>query len=241
MNISIIVPAYNEEKLLAGVLENLKEAARAFEGDGWSAELIVCDNNSTDRTAEIARASGAKVVFEPVNQIARARNRGASAATGDWLLFLDADSWPSRELFAEVRRQMVSGGAVGGGAVVQYDERFWWADFLVGCWNRLSRLMGWAAGSLVYCRAEAFRAVGGFSNELYAAEEIDLSKKLKKWGAARKLRMRIISTHALKTSARKAKLYTLWDHASLLFRGMLNPRKMTRTKEACTIWYDGRR
>ena len=54
-----------------------KSAANAFTQRGWDFELIVCDNNSTDRTAEIARAAGATVEFEPVNQIARARNSGA--------------------------------------------------------------------------------------------------------------------------------------------------------------------
>ena len=76
----------------------MKSAAGAFVRRGWGVELIVCDNNSTDRTAEIARNAGARVVFEPVNQIARARNRGAAAATGDWLIFVDADSHPSAGL-----------------------------------------------------------------------------------------------------------------------------------------------
>ena len=65
MRFSIIVPAFNEEGLLAATLESIKSAARAFDGaGGW--ELIVCDNNSTDRTAEVARGEGAQVVFEPV-------------------------------------------------------------------------------------------------------------------------------------------------------------------------------
>src|SRR5688572_1912804 len=91
---------------------------RAFD----DAELIVCDNNSTDRTAEIARAAGATVVFEPINQIARARNRGAAAATGDWLIFVDADSYPTRELLEEVRKAILS-GALAGGAVVHLLRR----------------------------------------------------------------------------------------------------------------------
>ena len=55
-------------------------------------QLIVVDNNSSDATAQIARDHGATVVYEPVNQIARARNRGAEAAEGEALIFLDADS-----------------------------------------------------------------------------------------------------------------------------------------------------
>ena len=97
MKVSIVVPAFNEEALLAGSLAAVRKAMRAFD----HAELIVCDNNSTDRTAEIARAAGAKVVFEPVNQIARARNTSVAAASGDWLLFVDADSYPTVELLEE--------------------------------------------------------------------------------------------------------------------------------------------
>ena len=77
-------------------------------------ELIVCDNNSTDRTAAIAAAAGAIVVFEPINQISRARNTGAARATGDWLLFVDADSFPTRELFADVVAAISSGACMAG-------------------------------------------------------------------------------------------------------------------------------
>ena len=55
----------------------VQAAAETFVRRGWETEVVVCDNNSTDRTAEIARAAGARVVFEPFNQIARARNTGA--------------------------------------------------------------------------------------------------------------------------------------------------------------------
>lgn len=101
-DVSIIVPAFNEEKLLAGSLRAVTAAAeRAFGAAGLRWELVVCDNNSTDRTAEIARAAGARVIFEPVNQIGRARNTGAAAASGRWLLFIDADSQPSAALLAD--------------------------------------------------------------------------------------------------------------------------------------------
>ena len=102
MKISVIVPAFNEERLLQGTLRSIRAAMAAFDRRGWMSELIVCDNNSTDRTAEIARAEGATVVFEPFNQIARARNAGAAHASGDWLVFVDADSQPSLRLFADV-------------------------------------------------------------------------------------------------------------------------------------------
>src|SRR5262245_66406239 len=100
MTISIVVPAFNEARGLAATLASIRRAAAAFDARGWRHELIVCDNNSTDATGAIARDAGAIVVFEPVNQISRARNAGAGRASGNWLLFIDADSHPSPELFA---------------------------------------------------------------------------------------------------------------------------------------------
>jgi glycosyltransferase involved in cell wall biosynthesis len=118
MKLPVIVPAFNEERLLSGTLEHVGAGIRVFEAQGWSTELIVCDNNSSDRTADIARAAGARVVFEPVNQIARARNTGARAACGDWLLFVDADSSPSPELFRAVLEEIEGGRCVGGGSTI---------------------------------------------------------------------------------------------------------------------------
>src|SRR6188508_2021282 len=119
--VSIIVPAFNEERLLPDTLQSIASAAGAFDQAGWSSELIVCDNNSTDRTAQIAAAAGARVVFEPVNQISRARNAGAAIATGDWVLFVDADSHPSAPLFADVVRAIQSGDCIAGGSTVAVD------------------------------------------------------------------------------------------------------------------------
>ncbi len=170
MKISVVVPAFNEEKLIARSLPAIQVATAAFSARRWESEVIVCDNNSTDRTAEIARAAGATVVFEPVNQISRARNRGASAAAGDWLIFVDADSFPSRELFTEVAGVIEQGNCVGGGAVVAMDPAHGWTAALARSWNVLSRLKRWAAGSFVFCESTVFRQLGGFSQEWYAAE-----------------------------------------------------------------------
>ncbi|MDR3460585.1 MAG: glycosyltransferase [Verrucomicrobiae bacterium] len=128
MRISIVVPAFNEEKLLGETLAQIKLAGGAFAQIGWESELIVCDNNSHDRTAEIARAAGATVVFEPVNQISRARNSGAAAATGDWLVFVDADSHPGAELFADLAKEIQSGTCFAGGATICWDQ----SDFITG-------------------------------------------------------------------------------------------------------------
>src|SRR5579872_1650533 len=118
MKISIVVPAFNEAKLIAATLKEIQSASNAFTQLGWEVEIIVCDNNSTDATAQLAEIAGARVVFEPINQIARARNTGAALATGDWLIFVDADSHPTRGLFAEVAEQIQSRRCIAGGSTV---------------------------------------------------------------------------------------------------------------------------
>lgn len=240
VKISIVVPAYNEERLLGGSLAQMKLAADAFTARGWEVELIVCDNNSTDRTSEIARAAGANVVFEPVNQIARARNRGAAAATGDWLVFVDADSHPSRELFADVAEQIQSGRCLAGGSTVKMDERLFLAVFFIWTWNWSSRMGRWLAGSFIFVDSTVFREIGGFSNQLFAAEELDLSKRLKQVARKAGRQIVILYSHPLVTSARKMRLYTAWDHLKLLAHVLANRRALTR-RESCTLWYDGRR
>lgn len=241
MKISVVVPAFNEQKLIAASLRSMREAMDVFARRGWETELIVCDNNSTDATAELARAAGARMVFEPVNQIARARNSGAAAATGDWLIFVDADSHPTAELFSDVGDQMESGRCIGGGCTVRLDERNRTAEVFTGCWNFLSRFRRWAAGSFIYCERAAFIAVGGFDNQLFASEEIDFSKKLNRLAKRQGRKVVILHRHPLTTSARKMKLYSNREWLGFLRKLIASPRKTLTTREACTPWYDGRR
>jgi glycosyltransferase involved in cell wall biosynthesis len=241
MKVSFVIPAFNEEKLLAATLRSVQSAAGAFHERGWQTELIVCNNNSTDRTAEVARAAGARVVFEPINQIARARNSGAAAASGDWLVFIDADSQASRELLAEAADAIASGRYVAGGANVRMDMYSPGLSFFCGLWNLLSRWKKWCAGSFIFCEAAAFRAIGGFSHELFASEELDLSERLKAYGRVQGKKLIILRKNRLLTSARKIHLYGHWGHLKFLVRAMLRPRATVRSREDCVLWYDGRR
>lgn len=241
MKVSIIVPAFNEEKLLPASLRSIAAATEAFRARGWETELIVCDNNSTDRTAEVARAGGAQVVFEPVNQIARARNAGAAVATGDWLVFVDADSHPSRELFADTADAVTSGRYLGGGVTVRLDEFFVGMSFFTWLWNCTSRLKKWCAGSYIFCDGRAFREIGGFSSEFFVSEELDFSKRLSALAKSKGQRLVILTRHPLVTSARKMHLYSHLEYAKLLLKLCLTGGKVVTQREACHIWYDGRR
>jgi glycosyltransferase involved in cell wall biosynthesis len=241
LKISIIIPAFNEERLIAETLRNVKAAAEVFREHDWETEIIVCDNNSKDKTADLSREAGATVVFEPINQIARARNRGAQEAKGDWLLFVDADSKPSKQLLQEVVEQIESGSCLAGGCIVRLDGDHAIARRLIFIWNFLSRALHLLAGSFIFCEVKAFREIGGFSNELFAGEELDLTKRLKEVARKRDKKIVILHRHPLVTSPRKVELYTLRQHLWFMTKAFLLPGRTMRSREACYIWYDGKR
>jgi glycosyltransferase involved in cell wall biosynthesis len=241
VEISIVVPAFNEEKLIERSLQSIRSAATTFSDVGWDHEIIVCDNNSSDRTGEIARAQGARVVFESVNQISRARNAGAAAANGEWLVFVDADSSPSAELFAEMVARIRSGRYIGGGATIEFDQTVRWAIGVIRIWSWLSRWQRWMAGSFIFCETRAFRDLGGFSQQLFVAEEIDFSKRLNELARTRRQQVIILYRHPLKTSARKIHLYSSDEHIFFLLRSFLGLGRTFKDRRACGPWYDGRR
>jgi len=241
MKISVIIPAFNEERLLGRTLDGVNSSCEVFTKLGWLTEIIVCDNKSTDSTAAIARAAGATVVFEPVNQIARARNRGAQAASGDWLLFIDADSLPSPGLFTEVAAQIQLGCCLAGGCTLTLDCHSRAGLFIAGLWNRLSRARRLFAGSFIFCEAAAFRQVGGFSQELFAGEELELSACLGRLARETGREIVILHRHPLVTSDRKLRLYGWREHLRFLWRAGFNYRRTVTNREACHTWYDGRR
>jgi glycosyltransferase involved in cell wall biosynthesis len=241
LKISLIIPAFNEERLISETLRHIYAGLTAFSQRQWQVEVIVCDNNSKDRTADLARATGATVVFEPVNQIARARNRGAVAATGDWLIFVDADSKPTGELFKEVAEHIVSGTCLAGGCTVLLDGDHALANWVTGIWNFLSRRLRLLAGSFIFCEAASFREIGGFSNEFFAGEELDLTRRLKEAARAKRKEILILHRHPLLTSPRKVELYSLRQHLWFMAKAFLLPGRTMRDRNACYIWYDGKR
>ncbi|MGC4096155.1 MAG: glycosyltransferase [Nitrospira sp.] len=241
MHLSIIIPAFNEARMIQRCLQSVSESVAANHAPHFTSSVIVVDNNSTDNTAELARQAGARVVFEPVNQIGRARNAGAAQATGEWLLFLDADSLLSPELLADILRVIESGTYVGCGSTLRMDGLPWWAGVTLRLWTGTSVLLRWAAGALIVCRRDAFQDIGGFDQELYALDEIRLSKQLKQWGRRHGLQFSILTRHPLETSSRKISLYSGREIAAQIVRIFLLPKKTLQDKKHLSVWYDGRR
>jgi glycosyltransferase involved in cell wall biosynthesis len=231
---SIVLPAYNEEALLCPTLARLREAMAAVPLHG---EIVVCDNASADRTAEVARAAGAIVVAEPVRQISRARNAGARTARGRFLVFVDADTLVPPRLLARALEALGSGRVAGGGATVEMEGITGGvARGVLALWNGVSRARRLAAGSFVFVRRDAFLAVGGFSEKVYASEEIWLSRAVKRWGRERGLDFVVLEGHPVVTSGRKARWYPAPVLLALAIAFVLFPF-LVRSRRFCWLWY----
>lgn len=233
--ISVLIPAFNEETLIGKVIGSIRTG---FLEAGFSSyEIIVCDNNSTDGTARIATELGARVVFEPHNQIARARNTAARAAVGKWFIFLDGDSFVSGKLLRETIDCFESGVVCAGGAVLRFDREAIHAfpAFMTWLWNKISALFQLAAGSYLFCYGIAWSEVGGFDEEIYAGEELFFSQSLKQWAKVHKLKFRVVTNAAITTSARKLDWHSP-AHLFLTVLRMARPGSL-KNREMCDLWY----
>jgi glycosyltransferase involved in cell wall biosynthesis len=235
VQISFLLPAHNEEALIGRALLSIREAASRCGAEDY--EIVVCDNSSTDATAEIARGGGARVVHEPHRQIARARNAAAAVSSGARLVWLDADAILTTDVLGATLSAFDEGLYCGGGAQVALEgaplDRA--ARCAVEGWNWVARTFRFAAGSYVFARREAWADTGGFDESVYAGEEIGFSRALKKWGRQRGLSFRVIE-HAVPSSARKVKQFTLWQTlhqaAVCAWPGNLGRRERLR------FWYE---
>ncbi|MBE9515434.1 MAG: glycosyltransferase [Proteobacteria bacterium] len=232
---SIVVPAYNEVAWLPDTFVALRQAMAACSLAG---EIIVTDNNSTDDTAELARKLGATVVFEPVNQISRARNTGARSAKGKYLIFVDADTHISPELLNAALDRMQSGKCCGGGSVVKFDRQLTAIQEKgLAAWTLLSKKLGMGAGCFLFCHRDDFEQVGGFSEAVYASEEIWFSKKIKKRGKKHGIPFCIIDEYPVISSGRKFQWFGLWQQLGLVVLLTIFPFAV-RYKRLCNFWYE---
>lgn len=230
--VSFVVPAHNEDPLLAATLTAIHAAAKAC---AIEYEIVVSDDASTDRTAHVAAESGARVVSVQHRQIAATRNSGARASNGNILVFVDADTLINEGVL-RAALDALAAGAIGGGASVSFDGEIpFYARLLTPWLTAMMRWMRLAAGCFVFCTRSAFDAAGGFDERLFGAEELALSVALKKLGRF------VILREAVVTSGRKLRTYSGFEVLGIVVRGALSGGNMIKHRDQMHLWYAPRR
>lgn len=223
--ISLIIPAYNEEKYIGKTLESVMKAEGVYSGDA-PVEVIVVDNCCTDNTRRIALSYGATVVFEEKRRIASVRNTGARAAEGEIVGFLDADTMITPNMLNSIDETMSSGRYIGGGTDIKI-ERESAGIFFTYCLTKYPAMMLFGfMGGLIFTEKKTFEEMGGFDESLYCAEDAKFAIALKAHGRKARKRFRILTKDYVITSARTFDKFGDWYY----FKNL--PRLIFRTKNA---------
>jgi glycosyltransferase involved in cell wall biosynthesis len=227
--LSFIIPAWNEEELIGKTIESIHIAARAVD---HPYEIVVADDSSDDRTAEIAESLGATVVYCDNRQIGVTRNDGAFASKGEWLVFVDADTLVSTEVVRETI-EAFDAGAVSGTSFPTFDEDIpFLARVLTPMLGISFRVLRLAAGAYLFCTREAFDAVGGFDKKFFAGEEVHLSTSLHKHGPFKTLKSQVV------TSGRKFRIFSSIEMLVTLL--MVTIPGVRRIRKRPKLWYGDR-
>jgi len=230
--ISFIVPAHNEQTQLGRTLQAIHSAAHAV---GQPYEVIVVDDASADATPEVARQNNARVVSVNHRQIAATRNSGARAAQGERLFFVDADTIISPGVLASALRSMDKGGA-GGGAPARFEaDAPLYARLLLLYFGLAMRIAGISGGAFMFCTREAFRAVGGFDERLFGAEDAAMSWALKREGRF------VVLWKYVSTSGRRMRGFRGLQMVTILIRMAFLPSTLKQRSPVEHIWYESNR
>jgi glycosyltransferase involved in cell wall biosynthesis len=234
--VSFVVPAYNEELLLPRTLSSIQAAARELRIDY---EIVVADDASTDRTAQVATQRGARVVRVNNRQIASTRNAGARAASGELLIFVDADTLVPVGPVAGALRVVASDG-VAGGSLFTFDGTLpGWARVLEPLLRTVYRWARLTPGAFLFCTREAFDAVGGFDESIFGGEEVLMARALDRFAKTRGKRFTIVLSPVI-TSGRKLRAYSGWQLLGTLARQAFRGRRGAKRREGFEMWYGPR-
>ena len=229
MRLSIIIPAYNEERYLPATLDAINAALVD------DAEVIVVDNASTDATRRIAEVHGARIIPETEHNIGKVRNTGAENASGDVLVFIDADSIVRPGIFEKVVEATSDERCLGGSAAVEFepiDDRPFirWQMKQYTVIGSLTKMQG---GALQFCRSDVFRELGGFDTTIYVGEDINFHWRLARLARERDAHTSFIQEPKVLTSARR---WNRMNLARLLF--FTHPITVAFARRMPSFWKD---
>jgi len=228
MMLSVVVPAYNEEKYLPKSLAALKDTLRSMPH-----EIIVVDNESTDATRDVLANFGVRIVNESVHNIARVRNTGAEAADGEVIVFIDADTVVRPGVFEKIRESMSNDKCVGGSVKVEYERaRRAWVRFFMLSWLFWARFTKMRQGALQFCRRDVFQELGGYDDTIYVGEDIEFHWRLDKLARERGGFTAFIETPMVLTSSRR------WDKMGLRMLFIGHPVTIFLGWRARFLWKD---
>jgi glycosyltransferase involved in cell wall biosynthesis len=176
-DLSIIIPAYNEAKLITQGLASMREHLA-----GMKFEVIVVDNGSSDDTAQVVAAQfpGFRVLSIPKSTISTARNRGAALASGRMFAFLDADVMVTPIWAETLQRKLAAlpeGGDYFGGFPFDIPETG--ASLIERAWFVASSLgrPSYVGSANLVVSASVFHRIQGFNEALKTAEDVDFGHR----------------------------------------------------------------
>ena len=224
--ISVIIPAFNEEKYIKYPLEGLK--VQSF----TDFETIVVDGGSEDKTVRIAKRY-AKVIVNRKRGVSAARNLGAQNAKGKILFFLDADTKPSPSLLESYHKAFLDKSIIAATGPIYPLEKTKRRinvgySFVSILFVKISILLKspTIVGSNFAIRADTFRKVKGFNEKLITYEDWDLSGRIKGFG-----KIRYIGESKVYTSARRVIAWGLFGYFLFYLTNMLMYHALKKTRD----------
>ena len=210
-HISVIIPAHNEEKYIRRCIHSIKKADERFKGN---TEIIVVCNRCTDKTAQIAKENGARVLYNEDRCIAKVRNAGIEAANGKIIVTIDADNRMTPGTLNEIYRLLKSGRYIGGGAPIRF-ERYSFPLWCNDIFCRVSFMITGLYSGIFWAKKETFDAIGGFVDKK-AMEDVATAKLLKQYGKKKGKKYTTLKKNVLINSTRKYDDLGDWLYFKLL-------------------------
>lgn len=178
---SVIIPAFNEEKTISQTLESVLK--QNFPRRQY--EIIVVNNNSTDKTAAIVKKFPAvKLIYEPKQGYVYALKRGAKEASGEILVFTDADTIVPPDWLNQYQKAYQDPKVVVVGGAANFQPKFGLIFLIQAFLNLFGLLTKVASGFNFSLRRHTYKKIGGFNPQINFHADTDLILRAKKEGRA---------------------------------------------------------